>query len=429
MFICKNIFIIFALSKVIKNYWMVIGSNMKNIIITVILLWMSIGLCQAQTLQNYAVKTDFIYGNILKHTKHLDNLVENPVAGAELAVEWQTMGEKPWHQYFGFPTIGVGLVGLDLGNPEMLGQLLAVYPYLNIKLLDLKFLKINIQGGAGASFLNKRYSNTPHLANTLNGINNEPNQANAAIGSILNVYFAGGGNVEVPLGSGFTAIAGYTWNHASNGSFYQPNSGINMLNASVGLKYCPVYKSNYQPVRKEIPSMPQNFAVEVIASGGARELYYKDDKMYPTGSLVLAAYRQVGNNIRLGLGVDGFYDGVYDGTTKFRRTYLTTDELKNKIRVGVSFQPELVFGKLTAGIHLGMYLYNPLKNLEPYADAQNNLLNKPLIYTYNIEDEDGWFYSRASLKYTFTNHIFASLGLKTHLQKAEFIEWGLGYRF
>jgi hypothetical protein len=92
MFICKNIFIIFALSKVIKNYWMVIGSNMKNIIITVILLWMSIGLCQAQTLQNYAVKTDFIYGNILKHTKHLDNLVENPVAGAELAVEWQTMG-------------------------------------------------------------------------------------------------------------------------------------------------------------------------------------------------------------------------------------------------------------------------------------------------------------------------------------------------
>lgn len=394
---------------------------MKNKIIILLLLFVQISVF-SQTLQNYAVKGDFIYGNILKHTEHLNNLVKNPVMGAELAVEWQTMGEKPWHQYFGFPTIGVGLVGLDLGNPEMLGQLMAVYPYLNIKLLDLKFLKVNIKGGAGASYLNKTFDNT---ATNLNDLNT----GNAAIGSHLNVYFAGGGNVEVPFGSGFTAVAGYTWNHASNGSFYQPNSGINMLNASVGLKYCPVYKSNYQPVRKEISSMLQKFTVEVIASGGVRELYYKDDKMYPTGSLILGIYRQIGNNLRLGLGVDGFYDGVYDGTTKFRRTYLTTNEFENKIRIGVSLQPELVFGKLTAGFHLGLYLYNPLRNLEPYAEAKVSPLNKPLIYGYDIEKEDGWFYTRASLKYAFTKHVFASLGLKTHLQKAEFIEWGLGYRF
>ena len=68
------------------------------------------------------------------------------------------------------------------------------------------------------------------------------------------------------------------------------------------------------------------------------------------------------------------------------------------------------------------------KNLEPYLDAQNGLLNKPLIYAYNIEKEDGWLYTRASLKYSITKHLFLSLGLKTHLQKAEFIEWGMGVR-
>ena len=52
-----------------------------------------------------------------------------------------------------------------------------------------------------------------------------------------------------------------------------------------------------------------------------------------------------------------------------------------------------------------------------------------MFYNYDIEKEDGWFYTRASLQYALTNHIFLSLGLKTHLQKAEFIEWGLGYRF
>jgi hypothetical protein len=106
-----------------------------------------------------------------------------------------------------------------------------------------------------------------------------------------------------------------------------------------------------------------------------------------------------------------------------------TNELKNKLRVGTSWHHELLLGRLTAGFDFGIYLYDPLKNMSPYADATSGSLNKPLIYSYDINKEDGWFYSRATLKYTLDNHLFISLGLKTHLQKAEFIEWGLGYRF
>ncbi len=376
---------------------------------------------QAQTNINYQIKGEYIYGTILKHTVHLENLIKGPVQGGELDIEWKTMGEKPWHQYYNFPTVGVGLVGLDLGNPEMLGQLLAVYPYLNFKLIETDFFKLKLKAGAGMSFLNKRFNNTAIDLNDLT-------TGNAAIGSIVNVYFAGGGNMEIPLLSGLSLVAGYTWNHASNGSFFQPNSGINMLNASVGLTYFPNYKAFQKPQKKEIASLPQKFSMDIVLSGGARELYYKDNKMYPTGSLVLGVYRQFGNNIRLGLAVDGFYDGVYNGQTLFKRTYLTTDELKNKMRVGISLQPELVFGKLSAGMHFGLYLYNPLKNLEPYTDASTNTLSKPLIYPYDIEKEDGWLYTRASIKYAFAKHYFFSLGLKTHLQKAEFIEWGIGYR-
>lgn len=392
-----------------------------------ILLLIFPSLISSQTSQNLNYKMEFIGGKILKHTKHLEQLVKDPVFGGEFDVEWQTMGEKPWHQYFGFPSVGVGLVGMDLGNPAMLGQLLAVYPYLNIKLFYSDYLRINLKGGAGMSLLNKRFNNT---ATDLNDLNS----GNAAIGSIMNVYFAGGGNVEVPFSEAIAAVASFNWNHASNGSFYQPNSGINMLNASVGLKYSPNYKRNYLPVRKNVAPLPQKFSLELIASGGARELYYRDDKMFPTGSFVVSLFRQIGNNIRIGVGVDGFYDGVYDGNTLFARTWLKSDELNNKIRVGASLQPEFVFGKLTAGVHFGIYLYNPLKNLEPYLDAKKTydetgqVLNKPLIYKYNIDDEDGWLYTRAALKYAITPHVFISLGLKTHLQKAEFIEWGLGLR-
>ncbi len=381
-------------------------------------------LLQAQTSSTYQIKAEYIYGNILKHTTHLNNLVKGPVQGGEIAMEWQTMGEKPWHQYYSFPKVGVALVALDLGNPEMLGQLLAIYPYLNLKIIDTDFFKLKLKGGAGMSFLNKRFDNT---ATDLNDLNT----GNAAIGSVVNVYFSGGANIEVPILSGVSFTAGYNWNHASNGSFYQPNSGLNMLNATVGLTYFPNLKQYKSPEKAEIASLPQKLIVELIASGGARELYYKDNKIFPTGSLVLGVYRQLGNNFRLGLGVDGFYDGVYDGknSPSWQRTKITSDELKNKIRVGVSLQPEFVFGNFTAGMHFGLYLYNPLRNLEPYSQASAGTLNKPLIYKYNIEKEDGWLYTRATVKYAFTKHVFVSLGLKTHLQKAEFIEWGLGYRF
>jgi hypothetical protein len=52
-----------------------------------------------------------------------------------------------------------------------------------------------------------------------------------------------------------------------------------------------------------------------------------------------------------------------------------------------------------------------------------------MIYKYDIEKEDGWFYTRASLQFSVTNNVFLSIGLKTHLQKAEFIECGVGYKF
>lgn len=406
---------------------------MKKALVILLVLLLTI-MASAQSSTPYQLRAEYIYGDILKHTKHLNNLVKNPVQGAEIAIEWKTMGNKPWQQYYNFPTMGVALAGLDLGNPEMLGQLIAVYPYLNFKLINTSFFKLNLKAGAGASLLNKRYDNTPHTPNTLLGINNEPNSANAAIGSVLNVYFVGGGNMEIPLFSGISFVAAYNWNHASNGSFYQPNSGLNMLNASVGLSFFPTCKRYQAPIKKEISNLPQKFSFDFIVAGGARELFYKDNKMFPIGSVAFGLYRQMSNHLRLGVGVDGFYDGVYNGQTEFKRTYLKTDELKNKIRVGASLRPELVFGKLSAGLHFGVYLYNPLKNLEPVQFDQRTHemiypnLNKPHIYAYDIEKEDGWLYTRASLKYAFTKHYFISLGLKTHLQKAEFIEWGVGYR-
>lgn len=413
---------------------------------SLICLVISTGLLQlnAQTFQNYKFKAEYLYGTILKHNKHLDNLVKGPAMGGELAIEFQTMGEKDWHRYFNFPAVGAGIVFMDYSNPEMLGQGIALYPYMNVPIIRTSWLTLSFKPGAGIGFLNKRYSNTPHLEGTLAGPNGEPNMANAAIGSVVNVFLTCGGNLEIPVAYGLSLTADYAWNHVSNGSIVQPNSGINMVNAYVGLKYEPNYKKRPIAIIQRKAETPRKFGFEILAAGGVRQLYYQDKINYPVGSLSFSVNRPLANWYQMGVGADLFYDGVFGAinapegspavTTKLKRTYIETNEFKNKLRAGISWQHEFLIGRLTAGFHFGLYLYDPVKNLESLEFDSNNKMikpthNKPLVYPYNIEKADGWLYTRALAKYAITDHIFASVALKTHLQKAEFIAWGIGYRF
>ncbi|HLP04691.1 MAG TPA: acyloxyacyl hydrolase [Paludibacter sp.] len=389
----------------------------------------------AQSNQFYEIKAEYIQGNILKHTEHIANLIKGPVTGGEVALEWQTMGKKPWSQYLGFPKVGLGAVYLSLSNPDTLGNVWAVYPYLKFPIVKTRAISIYIKPGAGVSYVTKTFHDA--IAYDASG-NIVFDRSNAAIGSHLNVYFAGSLNVDIPLKYGLSLTGDAGWNHVSNGSFYQPNSGINMLNCGVGLKYMPDYKDFKRPKRRDIGNIPRRWAVDMVLSGGTRQLYFKDNKFFPIGSVTLAAFYPLTNFYRTGIGFDAFYDGVYGevnsaarasgNTTAYKFTYITSNVLANKIRVGISWQHEVIIGKLAAGIHAGLYLYNPVRNLEPYATAKSSILDKGFIYPYDIEKENGWLYTRASLKYLLAKNLFLSLGLKTHLYKAEFIEWGLGCR-
>lgn len=424
------------MSKVIKIHGMKVEFSMKFKYIILFLFIFNI-VCFGQTFENQTYKIEFLYGDILKHTPRVVPLIQGPVTGAEVAVEFQTMGERAWHQYLNYPVVGLGVTWLNLGNPTKLGQAFAFYPYVNIPLWKNKFLNFSIKAGAGLSFVTKNYynTNTDSLGNLLPGLIG----TNAAIGSVVNVYLAGGASLTFPLGHGFSLAAEYNWNHISNGNIATPNAGLNFLNSMVGIRYCPNENKQFERKHTLFADLPRKFSTELTFYGGMRSLYYLDHQFFPVGAVAFSISRPLLNYYQMGLGIDAFYDGVYGAiyisrnnplnTTKYGFTYITEDQLINKIRIGVSWQHELIFGRLTAGFHVGVYLFNPIKNLEPFDQASTTRLNKPLIYPYNIEEESGWFYSLAILKYSISRHFLVSVGLKTHLQKAEFIEWGVGYKF
>ncbi len=364
-----------------------------------------------------------IYGEIVAHDQKVKDLHSSGIWGAEINYLLPSKAFKNKHlSLYNYPEIGLGLVYLDLGNPETTGQLLALYPFLNWNVLRIQRFSLNFKPGVGISFLSKTYDNT--------------NQSNKVIGSKLNVYFALGTNLEYRVWNRMSINWDFHANHASNGNFEAPNIGYNMVNTSLGLKFYTNY-TDYHKTNYKADAKPKNkYHLEIIASGGRKELYYREAKVYPTGSLVVSAVRNFSSVFQMGFATDLFYNESYsavnsstipsENTSSYQRTYLTEDKLSNRFRVGISIQPEIIFNRLSAGIHLGVYLFNPIKNLEPYAAAGN--LNKGLLYPYDVYNEDGWLYSRAALKFRLTDNLFISMGLKTHLNKSEFIEWGFGYK-
>ena len=139
----------------------------------------------------------------------------------------------------------------------------------------------------------------------------------------------------------------------------------------------------------------------------------------------------------MGLGLDLFYDGAYvptanpDGSrntefTKFARTYTTENLFANKLRFGINIANDLIIGRLMIGFQFGIYLYDPVKNMEPYDKAKAGEAGKGIFYAYDIQDEDGWNYFRILCQYYITDHFLAHISFKTLFHKVEFVEFGLG---
>ena len=392
--------------------------------------------------------------------------IKRPVLGGKLAMEIRPVDTMQGLREWNNASVGVAVDYLNLGNDQWLGSLVAPYTYLNVPIVRTRHFRMGVRPGIGMAFATKTYQNTipaeykyKRLYNTET---NGPIIANQCAGSVTNFYFAEALYFEFPIAAGFSVVASGGWYHASNGSTIQPNSGYNMLNAEIGVRYTPeettreegaVYEGRIVPPALHLYE-GKRWDVELSASGGFRQCYYKDQKTFGVAAVSIAAHYRPWAIFKIGGGVDMFYDGYYKSVsntfitpaeaaeagvplTYFKKTYLRKSEITNCFRVGVSLQPEFVVGNFTAGFHVGVYVFDPIKNIEPWKEAEESVdengkptLNKGLFYKYDLGDvgtkADGWMYTRIVLKYRVTKHMFVQLGMKAHITKAEFVDAGLG---
>lgn len=403
-------------------------------------------------------------GAMMMQDEKVDQFIQRPALGGAFTVEFLPTGR--WHclQQWNNASIGVGAKYLNLGNDAYLGSAVAAYAYMNQPFYNGTHFRIGVRPTVGLAVATKTYCNTlPDDVTPYTKARDASGKliANWSIGSLLNAYLAMELFMDFPIKDGWEITLNGGWQHISNGSFMHPNAGYNMFGGELGLRYHPSTPNNQNnpntPRRmttKELhEEVDKPWAVEISATGGAKQNYYADNQkgqqFFGAATVKAAAYWVPVSIFRIGAGVDAFYDGYYaaandefahlnpEGTplTYFGKTYLKESKTENCFRVGVSLQPEFIIGKLTAGLHVGFYVFDPVKNLEPYkeakaADEAGKPLDRGLFYSYDFTKasnyQDGWCYMQFVLKYHVLDHLFVQLGLKTHGVRAEFIDAGLG---
>ena len=362
-----------------------------------------------------------------------------PVWGVDVNVDFA----PDWYalQQWNDAKVGVGLSYWNMGH-EMLGHAIAPYIYMDIPLVKLPRFELGLRPGLGAAFMTKTYRNTVPDGHMFVDVID----ANQCIGSVTNLYFPDELYVNFPLAKGWSIGLAAGWYHISNGSIRQPNSGYNIFAGELGVK--KVMEDRCAVDRHEVPVdrcaedrpmglRDKNWSLSLSGTMGGRQVYYRDQQTFMVGSMHAAAYWHAHDIFRLGGGVDVFYDGAYvQRETHFGKTNLAAAQSGDCWRVGLSVQPEFVVGDFTCGLHVGTYMYDPVKELGPASEAvktPSGRIEKPIFYKYDLLNAgsagypDGWLYTEVVLRYHLPWHMFVQAMMKSHLTKVEFVSLGVGF--
>ncbi len=371
-------------------------------------------------------KYSLIYGGVIKHSSKVDAQLAGtdprPVLGAEFGVEYPTQGEINWHHYFNMPTYGYAFTYLNLGEDDRLGSAIAFYPYLDIPLIRSKAVDFNFSNGVGIAYVTQ-YDQTTSSNPDPNPATNS--DASYLIGSPVNMFIKSGFNLswrpvtqirndDDELNSRYTINAGISWMHLSNGNISSPNTGINMWGANLSLKHTPTAVSDVLR-QSNVENLLHILSLDIMGTAGIREFYRLENQKYVVGNFNATVYYQAANIYKIGLGIDGFYDEVfqynhtsnyYPGESSRYDGLYDPSDLLHSVRGGVCLSNEFVIGRTSAAFDAGYYVYDNIK-----ADEEN-------------------MYYRFALKYRFTKNFFGAAAVKTHqLTNAEFFTIGAGYSF
>jgi hypothetical protein len=147
--------------------------------------------------------------------------------------------------------------------------------------------------------------------------------------------------------------------------------------------------------------MNKRYVQSVIYSAGTKVYDNLYGKKYFVSSVSYNLERIINHKRKIGLGADLSYDG------SISEALASEDGIPDKhfeklIRFGLHTSYAIRYKQLIMGIQIGYYLYSKYTVITPV-------------------------YNKLSIQYLLTRNIIGSISIKSHMAKADCLEYGIGY--
>ncbi|PKQ64899.1 hypothetical protein BZG02_03355 [Labilibaculum filiforme] len=328
----------------------------------------------------------FHYGVVMPHHKSISYLVNDRISAFELNMGYLPSNEKNWTKLYKQPEIGLGLYHGSLGNDRVLGNVTAIFPYINFPLVQSNKWEFSTQLGFGLGYVKKHFDPVE-------------NYTNVAIGTKFNAFFKLLVQSSYTISPKWGINAGIGFNHLSNGSISAINKGLNLLTSNIGVSYYWNEKKRKTYTTTFIKNkLPNEFLV--IWGNGMKQVSEKDHHNYYTSSLSGNYSFGINSKQKLGFGIDLFYNKA---ANRGKWDFDPEISFKNRFSQALFISHDLVIEKFSIIANIGVYTF------------------------YKTEPEKP-IYTRLGIRYRLNDYLLTSLSLKAHMGKADYIELGIGYR-
>ena len=315
----------------------------------------------------------------------------------EVSVMKATYGNTRWEYMYNYPYIGLSYWYSHLGSTGVLGSGHAVFPFIDFPLLSSREQKLFFRLGVGLGLITRPYDRYD-------------NYENLAIGSYLNGAVNLLFEYKQRIGPKLIASFGVSWMHFSNGSIKTPNYGLNIPGVNLALAY-RLSRENPYLRSKVIPQLykfemagRRSLLLDVNLGFGVKDMQSTlgVGNRYFVGTIYGNLLFPVSYKSMLGLGVDVSYDG--SDVKILENGGVVVPGSIDIVKTGLNVAYELSFSRMAIMMNVGSYVSG-------------------------LEKSDGYIYEKLALRYHFTDRLFGSLTLKAHYARADFIAFGIGYKF
>ena len=311
----------------------------------------------------------------------------------EISIQQITFGKHKWERDYNYPLIGVTFLYTAMGNNPSLGNIFCLMPFVNFPLYRHKNFMFGFRFALGVGYVTKPFDRITNYKNLAIG-----SHLNAAINLMLEARY----QVNYYL----ALSAGISLQHLSNGSLKLPNYGLNAPLFNIGVALRPFKENKNLTDRFIAPTEPfeaiirRNIEFDIGALIGYKNMQAVFGQNYLVYHLFENTFFPVSKKSKVGFGFDFSYDPSH-----IKILEMNGIEVTNKLKIirpGINAAYQLMMSRVGIIFNLGYYLGG-------------------------METSNGPLYEKFAFQYNFTRELFATVMLKVHWGRADYIGWGLGY--